>query len=458
MNKKLKGWILFSVGMLALGIVVLVAITMLSGVSTNTIYNLRFLEPAVEGVEQRQEVLDKEKFLSASSENNFLVEVDCRSSETTTFVVQSSNPEVATIEAQEDNLYRVEYTSEGKTTISVSPAGGGNIYDSFVLTVRNNIPNTFKIPAEEGNEFILGENHLQIYADTKEYAFDFVAMLGEKAENINLDGVSVLDNYNHDVFDKIYIDAANSQLVIKAKQSEYPINENITIQTKYQGENGVVTGNFVVRVNVLGYTLSNIQLIVSETPAFEGVQNVFGNGRIYANERKIDELYFTNEVSTIYARIRIVYTNGDLVDVTSLPQTTFVVSQNQGSSDDYKISKVSLQYGNYWVISIKANMRIQFSVGNLFDELPIVELQFSYIDPDTATDAYNAFVNKLLYRKYVDVVDGKTYYEYIYWDSRYQREDAITSADGRILGFLGGNPDCNLVEDPYHTTGESVGD
>ena len=102
-------------------------------------------------------------------------------------------------------------------------------------------------------------------------------------------------------FDEIYIDDKESMLVIKAKQSELNTREYITLQSKYTSADGnqVTVGTFVVCVNVRGNYISDIQLVLSETPNFDNANDIYGNGAILNAEARVNALYLTSEVNTL---------------------------------------------------------------------------------------------------------------------------------------------------------------
>ena len=132
MSSKLKKVIIAVVVLLLVGVGVLVGVSMLSRLSTTTIYDLRLVD-----YETETEIFEKEVYLTAIDNNNFDIKVEASSSSITSYVVFSSNPSVATV-SMIDGGYRVNYLKEGQARISVVCAEGGNISDSFNLTVKEN--------------------------------------------------------------------------------------------------------------------------------------------------------------------------------------------------------------------------------------------------------------------------------------------------------------------------------
>lgn len=417
MSSKLKKVIIAVVVLLLVGVGVLVGVSMLSRLSTTTIYDLRLVD-----YETETEIFEKEVYLTAIDNNNFDIKVEASSSSITSYVVSSSNPSVATV-SMIDGGYRVNYLKEGQARISVVCAEGGNISDSFNLTVKENVPTSFII----SDSSAISDSEITIFADDRYYYFNFTAGLGNDGTLVNITSIEVLDNYNKEVFDEIYIDDKESMLVIKAKQSELNTREYITLQSKYTSADGnqVTVGTFVVCVNVRGNYISDIQLVLSETPNFDNANDIYGNGAILNTETRVNAVYLTSEVNTLYAKVRVVYTNGEIFDVTS----DAVAQTINGAPTTTKPP-----IGDYYSISLSARAVIRFAYLNRS-----VDLQFNYIDPVSTPVDYNRFVNQLLYET-VDI-EGTTVYRYIYWDSRYMRDDAITDKDGNIVGFINGNPE-----------------
>ena len=417
MSSKLKKVIIAVVVLLLVGVGVLVGVSMLSRLSTTTIYDLRLVD-----YETETEIFEKEVYLTAIDNNNFDIKVEASSSSITSYVVSSSNPSVATV-SMIDGGYRVNYLKEGQARISVVCAEGGNISDSFNLTVKENVPTSFII----SDSSAISDSEITIFADDRYYYFNFTAGLGNDGTLVNITSIEVLDNYNKEVFDEIYIDDKESMLVIKAKQSELNTREYITLQSKYTSADGnqVTVGTFVVCVNVRGNYISDIQLVLSETPNFDNANDIYGNGAILNTETRVNAVYLTSEVNTLYAKVRVVYTNGEIFDVTS----DAVAQTINGAPTTTKPP-----IGGYYAISLSARAVIRFAYLNRS-----VDLQFNYIDPVSTPVDYNRFVNQLLYET-VDI-EGTTVYRYIYWDSRYMRDDAITDKDGNIVGFINGNPE-----------------
>ncbi len=424
MSSKLKKWIIAGVVFLLVAVGVLLGVSMLSKLSTTTVYDLRLLD-----YESEKEIFEKEVYLTALENNNFNIKVESSSSSIVNFVVYSSDTSVASVSTINDG-YKVSYYKKGSAVITVSCEDGGNVKDSFVLTVKENVPTTFVITDEEA----VSENEVNIFADDRDYYFNFKATVGLESSYVNLTSLEVVDNYNKDVFEDIHIDDANSRLIIKAKQSDSDVREYITLFAKYTDENGnTITGNlFTVCINVYGNYISNIQLILSETPNFDNANNIYGNGLKLEGENEVSSVYLTPSVNVVYAKVRIVYTNGEIFDVTK--DTTSKTTSGTPSTTTPSV-------GDYFAITLA-----QYSDTNNGGAVVLfiyqgheVSFVFNFVDPTYTPASYENFVNRVLYKKVV--VDDVEIYEYVYWDTRYMRDDAITDVNGNIIGFTGGNPE-----------------
>ena len=425
MSPKLKKAIIAVVVFLLVGVIALVAVSMLSNLSTTTVYDLRLVDATTE-----EELFEKDVYLTAVSKNNFNVKIESSTSSLLEYVVVSSNTNVATV-TKDGGEYKINYLSVGKAVISVMPAEDAVVKDSFVLNVKENIPNSFNFVDAEGNA--LANNEVTIYADDRDYRFDFVATKGTIKDNINLSQVVVVKNYNESVFEEIYVDDATSQLVINAKQNEGSTREYITLQAKHKDSMGsVTTETFNVCVNVLGNYISDIQLMLNEEPNFDASSNIYGSGTIKEGEQRIQNVYLSAGVNAVYAKIRVVYTNGEYKDVTD----------GSGSQSSFGTATELIRLGNYYKIIVPTGVEsvtIKFWYGSKEEDLT-----FYYLGEKTSA----AYINKVnsFYERYTEENGAKVYYRYTYWDQRFMRNDAIVDKEGRIVGFAGGNP-TNVVDD-----------
>lgn len=454
MSSKLKKLIISLVVFVLVGAIALAGVTIITKLSSSTVYDLKFVENS--DSEEEVEIHNKEVYLLNEEKNRFSVKLSASASSYLNYVVYSTNKNIADVEAAGNNIYEIEYYKAGEVEIIATPEEKSNIKESFKLVVKENLPDRFSIDVDASNNLVVDSSHIKVFADSKEYSFIFSAGRGNLQDSINIGGLYILDDYNKDVFTDVTIrnrvisvldpetneqvDREINELVIRANQSEESLNEQLTIQSKYNGEDGTVIETFTFKVDVMGNYIDDIQLVVSKTPNFSDYSNIFGEGLIKENERKIDTIYLTKDVNTIYAKVRVVYTNGDIV----LADDDVVTAEgfNEGTLTD-----ISKEYGNYYIIEVSGYFRIKCVHTNSDKE---AWFQFNYVGEDIeGNTTYSDFKNKQLYRKVIDQINEIEYYEYIYWDTRFMRDDAVT-VDGKIVGFKDGNPDCNVftIEKP----------
>ncbi len=421
MKSKLTKWIIVIVVFIVAAIGSLLGVSLLTNASTTTVNDIRLLSAS-----SNEELFSKEVYLTASSHNYFDVKLDASASSILKYRVVSSNPEVATVVANGNN-YRVRYLKVGETTITATTLEASNIKDSFVLKVKEYVPTNFVITEEDR----INDLEVKMFADNRDYRFSFEASQGSIEENINISSLEVVGGFNTNVFSSVYIDAGTQELVVKAKQSEAFIKEYITIQSKRINAEGKkeTVATFVVCVNVYGNYISDIQLMLSSVPNFDVSPNICGEGLLKEGETRIGGIYLTKEVHIIYARVRAVYTNGEMFDVTSKSSSSTI-------SGNPNTSRPAL--GGYYSIDVQGETAgIKFSYGGVSEDV-----SFNYLDEVKTPATYVNFFENQLYKKLVDEETGVTYYEYVYWDTRYKRTDTVTDKAGRIIDFMNGAPAC----------------
>ncbi len=390
--------------------------------STVTVYDLRIIDPTT-----KIEVFDKEVYLSAEEENKFVIALEYGLASNIEWKVESSDNSVAQVSAEGRN-YTIKYLKAGTTTIKAFPAENTEINDSFVLTVKENIPVNFIIDDEKADS----ESEISIYADDKDYIYSFKATTLNDDSIVNLDSLSVIDDYNKDVFDYIKIDSINSCLILHAKESVSYSKEIITLQCKAEDVDGkVVTKNFALVVNVNGYFISNLQFIVSTTPSFEGKVYVCGDGKLNDGETRVEDgIVFIDTINLMYVKVRVVYTNDDMFDITK------AAAIDATPSDNAKIDQIQPSR-DYFRITASSNVKLVVSYGG-------ETFEYNNLYFFSGADKEN-FFNSKLYNEVRDEDDNFLYYEYKYWDLRYARTDTITD-DGKIVGFIGTAPtDCDII-------------
>lgn len=405
----------------------IVGFIVVTGLTTTTVKDLRILE-----AETSIEISEKDVYLTANDDNYFDIKLKTSVNGNTNFIVGSTNTAILTV-TKIDDVYRVNYKKAGVARVIVTTLEASNVKDDLIVRVNEYVPTGFLIKDVEK------ENTIDIFADEKEYRFNFVTFQDKIKENINNSSISVLDNYDKSVFKSVSIDDHNSQLVVSAYKSEVFRKEIITLQSKQTDDEGnvKVVNNFVIVVNIKGYYILDVQLMLSNTSNFVTSTNIYSQLLIDDSEGNLDGVlldegdkevsgvYLTETVYIVYAKVRAVYTNGDKFDV-----TTEVAAENANKSQlvDYYVVNIRKDLGenNYSYDSVSS----KFSYRG-FETV----LTFSYLEE--GSNGYNNFVNHNLYKK--EFVGNDKYFEYIYWDNRYKRNDAITNAEGKIVGFVDEN-------------------
>lgn len=432
MSGKLKKAIIAVVVILVLSVCGLVAFSFLSKISTTTVYDLRIVE-----FESKKEIFDKEVFLTAEENNNFEIDLDVSASALTNFVFSSSDNSVASVSKKDDH-YVVSYFKAGEVNIVARAYDNSKVKDSFVLTVRENYPISFKITDERRDS----DNEISIYADKKEYQFDFSATSIDDDNPVNNETFSILDDYNKDAFELIEINPATSKIIIKANKSKQETREFITIVCKSTNEK---TGektieNFLLIVNVKGFYIENLQLVLSTKPNFDNALYVCGEGKLMEGEIRVqqDSLVFCEDVNVVYVQVRIVFTNGDFEfvteEATSSTENKYYVRTSQIKPG---LKCFELEFLDSAKDKVKVNVTFKYISGSEYIDKTF---SFYFYGIDSENGYYDNFINNKLYEKYTE--DGEEYYRYIHWDERYKRTDTITAADGKIIGFINTPPTC----------------
>lgn len=425
-NSKLKKTIIAVVIFLAVALGGVVAFSLLSKVSTTTVYDLRFVEHGT-----KNEIIEKEVFLTASESNKFEVDLKVSASAMTNFFISSSDNSVASVSSKGDH-YVVSYFKVGEVSIFAQALDNSTVRDEFVLKVKENFPIEFEITDEKR----VSENEVSIFADGKDYEFDFLATSIDKTLPVNNDTFFVLDDFNKEVFSTIEVLPTTSKILIKAKQNINSTREFITVacKTKDVEGNEKTIANYLLIVNVNGNYIQNLQFEVATNPRFDGDKYVYGSGALKSGETRLtkERLVFCEDVNIFYVKVRILFTNGDFKYVTNE-----VITETYNTN---MIDSTLVRPGNtYFEIKVDSSAKnnvsgtgIKFTYPPKNEQPGIEETLTVYFLADAS---YESFLENDLYEKYTDEEDGGEYYRFIHWDERYKRNDAITK-NGKIVGFL----------------------
>ena len=409
MNRKSKRLIIGLVIAFILVVGIFIVQSVASSNSAAVVYDLRIMEV----------------YLSADEDNNFEIELSYGVSSGIRWVISSSDQSVAKAVRVKGRVFKVTYFKAGQATLTAHPDGSYAITDSFVLTVKENYPAAFAFDTEDKN--VEAINKISLYADEKDYVYHFETSALNDESVVNNSLLSVVEDYDTNVFETVEINSSDSTLTLKAKQSVSESEHVLTIQCKTQvGKEETVITNFNIIVVVKGYFIDKLQMQVSETTHFDdGTVYIIGEGELKEGEIRINNtIYlFRDVVDTFYVKVRGVYTNGDYKDITN--------SENLNLTDMGAI--VRQKIGGYQKFYINTADIVSQSLTFSYHENETVSLLFT-IDYGTSMDDTTA---KTLYEK---VNEGAGYYyTYKYWDERYKRNDEITEG-GKIVGFINGDP------------------
>ena len=378
--------------------------------------------------------------------------------------ITSSDKNIARIVYKDGGCF-VEYLKEGFVTITSEFHG---VKDSFSIQIYDQLPSEFTVFDYDyyGDYAELFPNTLVSYADNLEYRYDyFLNNVSNTGTNENIDGDLIRidqENLQTDVFENVYIDSVTNELVVKCKKPEElhkdNIDSTIILQSFYYAEDGriVIENNYEVKVHVVRYIPEFLQLEVSSSPDFEE-KIVFTNTErkdisglssddILANPALLDEYlmaekaenyltengekatykgFFADKLERLYVRVRMVYTNGDIVYLKHGQNATITFngltySDNcvKDPTDDYYI--MTLNSTNYFTTGSEL-----FEIGVLVEDFSFSHtFKFEYKE---RTDA-----NRSLYYDY-DTETG--IYTYKYWDDRAKFDNEIYDKDGNVIAF-----------------------
>lgn len=378
--------------------------------------------------------------------------------------ITSSDKDIARIVYKDGGCF-VEYLKEGFVTITSEFYG---VKDSFSVQIYDQLPSEFNVYDYDyyGDYAELFPNTLVSYADNVEYRYDyFLNNVSNTGTNENIDGDLIRidqENLQTDVFENVYIDSATNELVVKCKKPEEVHKDNIDstiiLQSFYYAEDGriVIENNYEVKVHVVRYIPEFLQLEVSATPDFEE-KIVFTNTErkdisslsseeILANPSLLDEYlmaekaenyltengekatykaYFANKIERLYVRVRMVYTNGDIVYLKNGENATITFNGltysdycEKDPTDDYYV--MTLNDTNYFTTDGKL-----FELGVLVDD-------FSFSHTFNFEYKERTEENCSLYYDY-DTETG--IYTYKYWDDRVKFDNEIYDKDGNVVAF-----------------------
>jgi len=419
MSSKLKKVIIVAVVFLVLAIGGLFVVNAITNMSDVIITDFRILD------ENNEVVQDKDVYLGEASNNKFPINVYVDADgEYGGYTLYSTNKSVANI-VKIDNTMYVEYYTAGEARIVAMSNTVATIRDSFKISVHENIAIDidFVDSVDETGKVI------NVFADDLDYRYKYLLKGFAEDLTANASSLRVVNNYNDTLFKKVEVDNNTNELVISVNsvisQSGIVGNQSefITLQSFGVDEHGneVAVKNFVIKTNIVGNVIEDLQLVVSHTPDFNDqtfVYSVKGTDYIYESENLVDEIYLNNNVSSIYVKARLVFTNDHTMEITE----RVIIDTITGTGKSLKIVNNSIAMLYNITSNTRFNIKIDSVVsptGEAYEE----NFEFVFVNGDLDID--------ILYQK-----NGE-FYEYVYFDPRFERRDTIIDQNNNIIGFSG---------------------
>ena len=385
--------------------------------------------------------------------------------------ITSSDTSIAKIVYKDGGCF-VQFLREGLVTITSEFYG---VTDSFTIQIYDQLPSNFNVYdyAYYGDYAELFPNRLIAYADDVEYRYDYllnnVSNTGSNA-NINGDLIRIdRENLKEDIFSNVYIDSATNELVVKCKKPETVQKDNldstIILQSFYYSENNeiVIENNYEVKVHVVRYIPEFLQIEISSNPDFDE-KIVFTNtvkkdtssviteemmlnpslitedveeeldGCLKAEkaekylaengEKATYKAYFTDNVGKLYVRLRMVYTNGDIVYLKH--NDNALITFNGSETSPYCNMDPT---NKYYILSLDDTY---FNVDGKKFNIGISVLGFAFTH--TFEFEYRTQTNVNILDFYsLDTETG--IYTYKYWDKRAKFGNEIYNKDGKVVAF-----------------------
>lgn len=397
--------------------------------------------------------------------------------------ITSSDPNIARILYQDNKCY-VQYLKEGLVTITselygVKDSFSIQIYDKIPSDFA-----VFD-EAYYGEYADLFPNDIVCYADEKEYKYHFylnnstedggssdgtLVKVGESTFSKGSFDSELIEigesTFQNGTFESVSISTETNELVVKCRkpvlQQTEDTTDYIVIRPFFYDEEGskVYSKPFLIEVYVVSYIPEFLQIEISSTPNFdEGV--VFTDTVVDANfknnnsrddikndksllksylsakkaenylaqntlnnkngEKATYNAFLTDRVKRLYLRMRMVYSNGDIVYLKNNDNAAINIDNNSlcylDPTEDYYI--MTLTEDNYFDSPSKTSFNINISL-NGFDK----NHTFAFVYRKSIAD------NK---RDFYDEKDG--IYTYKYWDKRARFVNEIYDENGNVIGF-----------------------
>ena len=401
-------------------------------------------------------------YMKSQATNTYPIAVYVSSSTSVDAVsITSSNKDIAKIVYKNGGCY-VEFLKEGFVTITSEFHG---VKDSFSVQIYDQLPSQFNVYDYDyyGDYAELFPNTLVSYADDVEYRYDyFLNNVSNTGSNANIDGDLIRidqENLQTDVFENVYIDSVTNELVVRCKKPEELHKDNvdstIILQSFYYADDGrvVIENNYEVKVHIVRYIPEFLQIEVSGTPNFEEKIvltdtvrrdiSSLTSAEILENPSLLDDYllaekaenylaengekatykaFFANKIERLYARVRMVYTNGDIVYLHNGENATITLSNS-----DYCVKDPT---NDYYIMTL--NSTNFFTAPSEVFEISVTVDGFAFSHTFEFEYKERANANILDYYKY-DTETG--FYTFKYWDERAKFDNEIYDKNGNVIAF-----------------------
>ncbi len=428
--------------------------------ATYYIYDLRIVEPVAragsfvytDSEQSYSSIKNKKVYMTSEKNNRFEIGIYAfTSNETRSVNLSSSDTSVARVVTSGSKCY-VYYYKAGEATITVSI---GSVKDSFTLTVYDQVADEFNV-YDEGyyGKYASNDNYVNkvvAYADGEAYSYSFSvkSKSGQHSDLVNNDLLRIdTSSIDKDVLSEVSLDSENQKLILKCNDAiKTNIDSRIIVQSYYYSDDGdvQVTGSYKVNVRVFAYTPEFLQMVISTTPDFdekvvfmdteymadksddEILSNIDGYVKYQKAERYLAEnrerstykTYFTDKVSKLYVKFRMVYTNGKVEELRAKDFSTMNFTDNScltlSPNENYYIfnaSKADFVENKFSFELVLKNydLRHTFVVDYVDLNEPNLDIFYNY-DENTGV------------------------YTYKYWDERTRYDNEIYDMYGRIIGI-----------------------
>lgn len=438
------------------------------------IYDVRLVEP-VEGMsgyiytDPEAEYVSKKNqthYMSSKENNLYPIAVYASSStdNTSSVKITSSDTNIAKITVKDGRCY-YELLREGTVTITSELFG---VKDSITVKILDPIPSEVSVYDYDyyGKYAKLFPNKVVAYADKEEYRYSYSLSGDSAVDNNKIDGDLVkidTTNLNNTVFEDVYIDSDNSELVIKCKtqadnQENYIDHSVIFLQSYYYSDEGevVLKDTYGVSVDIVLYEPEFLQIEISGSPNFdekvvytktekidisslsdEAIKNdpsvldkylktEKAENYLAANgEKSTNVAYFTDIVDTIYLRFRVVYTNGHIEYLKDNKNADISFSNHSLCTID--------PTGDYYALKLNSvNYFTSAEVEPFTVTLEMKNFNFSNEEKIFSFEYKEQIYSNV--NKFYTLSTETGYYTYTYWDDRARFDNEIYE-NGKIVGF-----------------------